>query len=70
MNVKKAIGWVSEVVLRPNAAKKFTVLPKRCIGEKTFSRFESFRGINKVNEVLSETLQIFIYLTMMQIMLN
>lgn len=69
-NVKKAFGWVLEIVLRPDAAKKFTVLPKRWIVERTFSWFESFRRLSKDYEVLPETSQTMIYLTMIQIMLN
>lgn len=36
-NVKKRFGWILEIVLRPDAAKKFTVLPQRWIVERTFS---------------------------------
>lgn len=56
-NVKKTFGWVLEIVLRPDAAKKFTVLPKRWIVERTFSWFESFRRLSKDYEVLPETSQ-------------
>lgn len=69
-NVRKAFGWILEIVLRPDAARKFTVLPKRWIVERTFSWFESFRRLSKDYEVLPETSQTMIYLTMMQIMLK
>lgn len=51
-NVKKAFRWVLEIVPRPDTAKKFTVLPKRWIVERTFSWFESFRRLSKDYEVL------------------
>ena len=57
-------------ILRPDAAKKFTVPSKRWIVDRTFSWFESFRRLSKDNEVLPETSQTMIYLTMIQMMLN
>jgi putative transposase len=68
--VKNTFGWILEIVLRPEAAKKFTILPKKWILERTFSWFESYRRLSKDYEVLPETSQTMIYLTMMQIMLN
>lgn len=60
-NVREAFGWILEVVLRPNtAARKFTVLPKRWIVERTFSWFESFRRLSKDYKVLPETSQTMI----------
>ncbi|MDC2164641.1 transposase [Bacteroides thetaiotaomicron] len=38
--------------------------------ERTFSWFESFRRLSKDSEVLPDTSQTMIYLTMIQIMLN
>jgi putative transposase len=57
-------------ILRPDAAKQFTVPSKRWIVDRTFSWFESFRRLSKDNEVLPETSQTMIYLTMIQMMLN
>jgi len=68
--VKNAFGWVLEVVLRPEQTKKFTVLPKRWIVERTFSWFESYRRLSKDYEVDTESSQTIVYLTMIQIMLN
>jgi putative transposase len=68
--VQKAFGWILEVVLRPEQAKKFVVLPKRWIVERTFSWFESYRRLSKDYDVDTETSQTMIYLTMIQIMLN
>jgi putative transposase len=68
--VKNAFGWILEVVLRPEQTRKFTVLPKRWIVERTFFWFESFRRLSKDYEVDTESSQTMIYLTMIQIMLN
>ncbi|MDR2407844.1 MAG: IS5 family transposase, partial [Bacteroidales bacterium] len=43
--VKNAFGWILEVVLRPKETKKFVVLPKRWIVERTFSWFEGYRRL-------------------------
>lgn len=68
--VQKAFGWLLEVVLRPEQTKKFVVLPKRWIVERTFSWFEGYRRLSKDYEVDTESSQTMIYLTMIQIMLN
>lgn len=68
--VQKAFGWILEVVLRPEQTKRFVVLPKRWIVERTFSWFESYRRLSKDYEVDTETSKTMIYLTMIQIMLN
>ncbi len=45
-----------EIVLRTDATKKFTVLPKRWIVERTFSWFESFRRytINNIRQLRAD----------------
>jgi putative transposase len=68
--VQKGFGWIPEVVFRPEQTKRFVVLPKRWIVERTFSWFESNRRLSKDYEVDTETSQNMIYLTMIQIMLN
>ena len=50
------------IVLRPDVAGKFTVLPQRWIVEITFSWFESFRRLSKDYEVLPDTSQAMVYL--------
>jgi len=68
--VKKSFGWILQVVLRSDTTKKFEVLPKRWIVERTFSWFEGFRRLAKDYEKLPETTEHFIMLSMIKIMLN
>jgi putative transposase len=68
--VRKAFGWILEVILRAEQTKKFVVLPKKWIVERTFSWFESYRRLSKDYEVDIETSQTMIYLTMIQIMIH
>lgn len=56
-------------ILRPDAAKSSSTIQKMDCGQN-FSWFESFRRLSKDNEVLPETSQTMIYLTMIQMMLN
>jgi putative transposase len=68
--VQKTFGWRWKIVLRTEQTKKFVLLPKRWIAERTFSWVESYRRLSKDYEVDTETSQTMIYLTMIQIMLN
>jgi putative transposase len=68
--VQKAFGWILKIVLRPEQTKKFVVLHKRWIVERTFSWFESYRRLSKDYEVDTESSKNMIHLTMIQIMLN
>jgi putative transposase len=68
--VKNTWGWILEIVHRPETAKKFTVLPQRWIVERAFSWFESYRRLSQDYEVLPDTSQTLIYLTLVQIMIN
>jgi putative transposase len=68
--IKKSFGWILQVVLRSDTTKKFEVLPKRWIVERTFSWFESFRRLAKDYERLPETTEHLIMISMIKIMLN
>lgn len=68
--IKNAFGWTLQVVLRSDTTKKFEVLPKRWIVERTLSWFEGFRRLSKDYEVLTETSEHMIMLAMIKIMLN
>jgi len=67
--VKDLFGWTLQVVLRKDS-KKFEILPKRWIVERTFSWFESYRRLSKDFECLPETSQAMIRITSIKIMLN
>lgn len=68
--IKNAFGWKLQVVLRSDTTKKFEVLPKRWIVERTLSWFEGFRRLSKDYEVLTKTSEHMIMLAMIKIMLN
>lgn len=68
-NIKRSFGWVLEVVIRKDS-KKFEVLPKRWIVERTFSWFESYRRLSKDFEYHTNTQEAMIKLAMIKIMLN
>lgn len=63
------LGLDLEVVLRKDT-KKFEVLPKRWIVERTFAWFESSRRLAKDFEFLTCTSEAMIYLAMIKLMLN
>jgi putative transposase len=68
--VKRMYGWVIEIVLRTDKEKKFEVLPKRWVVERTFSWFESYRRLSKDYEYHTDTSETMIQLAMIRLMLN
>jgi putative transposase len=48
---RQAFGWVVEIVRCSEQCKKFVVLPKRWIVERTFAWVESYRRLSKDYEV-------------------
>ena len=69
-NTRKSYGWIVEVILRKDSTKKFEVIPKRWIVERTFAWFESYRRLSKDFEYQTETSQAMIQLAMIKLMLN
>jgi putative transposase len=69
-NVKRIFGWVIDIVLRTDHEKKFVVLPKRWVVERTFSWFESYRRLSKDYEYNTDTSETMIQLAMIRLMLN
>jgi len=55
------LGFIIEVVLRPQGAKGFVLSPKRWVVERTFGWFNHWRRLSKDYEVLPETTETFIY---------
>jgi putative transposase len=68
--VKKLFGWIVEIVLRTDKEKKFEVLPKRWVVERTFAWFESYRRLSKDYEYHTDTSETMIQLAMIRLMLN
>ncbi len=67
---QRTFGWILEIVLRKDSTKKFEVLPKRWVVERTFAWFESYRRLSKDFEYHPETSQVMIQLAMIKLMLN
>ena len=68
--IMDTLGFIIEVVLRPQDAKGFVLLPKRWVVERTFGWFNHWRRLSKDYEVLPETTDAFIYVGMIRLMLR
>ncbi|MEP0853001.1 IS5 family transposase [Funiculus sociatus GB1-A4] len=62
--------WILEVVLRPQTAQGFEVLPKRWVVERAFGWFNWCRRLSKDYEILPVTSEAFIYVGMIRILLR
>jgi putative transposase len=62
--------WIVQVVLRSQQHKDFVLLPKRWVVERTFVYLLRYRRLNKDYELLPETSETFIYLSMIRIMVR
>ena len=69
--VKDKFGWNLEVVIRPKeSSKRFNVIPKRWIVERTFSWLENYRRLTIDYEFLTETAETMVTIAFIQIALN
>ncbi len=66
---KRLFGRVIEIVKRPDL-KKFVVLPKRWIVERTFGWFSKYRRLSKDYETLPASSESMIHLAMINLMLH
>ena len=73
----RLVEWVAErfkfcltVVLRPKETKKFVLLPRRWVVERTFGWLNHSRRLSKSYERLTRTDEAWIYIAMTRIMLN
>jgi putative transposase len=62
--------WIVQVVLRPEGSKRFVLLPKRWVVERTFGWLMHCRRLVRDYELLPETSETFIYLAMIRIMVR
>jgi putative transposase len=69
-NNKTTFGWILEVVLRKDDSRKFAVIPKRWVVERTFAWFESYRRLSKDFEFKTDTSEVMIQLATIKLMLN
>jgi len=63
-------GWLLQTVLRPVGLKKFIVLPKRWIVERTFSWLARNRRHSRDYEKTTTSSESFIYIAMIHLMLK
>ena len=73
----RLVEWVTAhfkfclaVVLRPKQTKKFVLLPRRWVVERTFAWLNHSRRLSKSYERLTRTDEAWIYIAMTRIMLN
>ena len=70
MWVMDTLGWVLQVVLRPKEQKRFVLLPKRWVVERTFGWLMNYRRLVRDYELLAESEEAMIYLAMIRNMLR
>ncbi len=63
-------GWALEVVVKPRDRRRFAVLPKRWIVERTFGWLGRCHRLSKDYEALPETSEAWIHLAMIHLMLK
>jgi putative transposase len=68
--VKDAFGWLLHTVLRPAKVKRFVVLPKRWIVERTFGWLGRYRRHSKDYERNTASSEAMIYIATSHIMLR
>lgn len=66
---KRSLGRVIEIVKRPDI-KKFVVLPKRWIVERTFAWLGRYRRLSKDYETLPDSSENMTYIAMINLMLH
>ena len=73
----RLVDWVAErfefcleVVLRPRETRKFVLLPRRWVVERTFGWMNYSRRLSKSCERLTRTDETWVYIAMTRIMLR
>jgi transposase len=62
--------WVLETIKRSDDAKGFVLLPKRWVVERTWGWLNWSRRLSKDYEVLPETSETWIYVSMIRLMIK
>ena len=68
--VHRFTRWESEIVRRNDAARGFTILPKRWIVERTFGWLSRYRRLSKDYEFFTQTGENLIYMAMINLMFH
>lgn len=66
----KVGGWVLDIVKRTDDLRKFVVLPKRWIVERTFAWLGRYRRLSKDYEFTTASSEAMIYISMINLMLH
>lgn len=68
--VMDVLHWVLQIVLRPEEQKKFVLLPKRWVVERTFGWLMNHRRLVRDYEWLPKSVESMIYIAMIRNMLR
>lgn len=68
--VRRFAGWTLEIVRRSDALRGFVLLPKRWIVERTFGWLGRYRRHSKDYELLPQSSENMIYISMINLMLH
>jgi putative transposase len=68
--VKNLGGWTLRIVKRSDDLRKFVVLPKRWIVERTFSWLGKYRRLSKEYEALTDSSEAMILIAMINLMVH
>ncbi len=68
--VMDTLGWILQVVLRPEAAKGFVLLKKRWVVERTFGWLNWSRRLSKDYERLPASSEAMVYISMIRLMVR
>ncbi|HRE48343.1 MAG TPA: transposase [Aggregatilineales bacterium] len=63
-------NWVLQVIKRPKATSRFTLLPRRWVVECTFAWLGRYRRLSKDHETLPTSSKAWIYIAMCCLMLK
>jgi putative transposase len=68
--VTRRFQFILAVVLRPKETRRFVLLPRRWVVERTFAWLNLSRRLSKDYERLMQTSETWIYLVMIRLMAN
>nr|VFK04091.1 MAG: Transposase DDE domain-containing protein [Candidatus Kentron sp. H]VFK05278.1 MAG: Transposase DDE domain-containing protein [Candidatus Kentron sp. H]VFK05668.1 MAG: Transposase DDE domain-containing protein [Candidatus Kentron sp. H] len=82
INTQRQVVWIAKasnapryqvfvvIMLRPKQTRKFVLLPRRWVVERTFGWLNHYRRLSKSYERLTRTDEAWVFIAMSRIMLN